>query len=211
MTAHVHITKHIDEAELALYASGDQSAWRALMIRVHIGRCDRCRGRMEAYRADRSRVREISSAMPESVHWDRLAAEMTANIRVGLAAGECVAPRSRRSSFGWRPAAVMAGLAAMLAAGWWLNMPPSTTQALGRAMSAIVHGRGSVVMPVEDHGMVVEASSSGIELRENGNMLGVTQGAARPLAVSISAQGSASARYIDADTGQITITSVYAQ
>jgi hypothetical protein len=78
-------------------------------------------------------------------------------------------------------------------------------------MSAIMRGRESVAMPIEDRGMMVEASSSGVELRENGNMLGVTQGAARPLAVSISAQGSASARYIDADTGQITITSVYAQ
>jgi hypothetical protein len=149
--------------------------------------------------------------MPESVNWDRLAAEMTANIRVGLAAGECVAPRARKSSFGWRPAAAMAGLAAVLVTAWWLNMPPSTTQSLGRAMSAIMRGRESVAMPIEDRGMMVEASSSGVELRENGNMLGVTQGAARPLAVSISAQGSASARYIDADTGQITITSVYAQ
>jgi hypothetical protein len=122
-----------------------------------------------------------------------------------------VAPRIRKSTFGWRPAAAMAGLSVVLVTAWWLNMPPSTTQALGRAMSAIVHGRGSVTVPIEDNGMVVEASSSGIELRENGNMLGVTQGTARPLAVSVSAQGSASARYIDVDTGQITITSVYAQ
>lgn len=211
MTAHVRITAHINETDLALYASGDQGAWRALTIRLHIGRCERCRHRMEAYRADRSRVREISNTIPDGVDWDPLAAEMTANIRVGLAAGECVAPRPRKSPFGWRPAAALTGLAAVLAMAWWLNMPPSATEALGRAMSAIVHGRGSAGMPVEDRGTVVEASSSGIELRENGNMLGVTQGAARPLAVSISVQGSASARYIDADTGQITITSVYAQ
>lgn len=213
MTRHDHI--HLAETDLALYASGDQSMWRALKIRLHIGRCERCRRRVEAYRADRRSVREISNTTPESVDWDRLAAEMTANIRVGLAAGECVAPRVRKASFGWRPAAAMAGLAALLTTAWWLNMPPSTTQALGRAMTAIVHGHGSVgrpgIAPMDDRGMVVEASSSGIELRENGNMLGVTQGEARPLEVSISAQGSASARYIDVDTGQITITSVYAQ
>lgn len=209
------MTAHIADSDLALYASGDQRVWRALLIRLHMGRCERCRNRMETYRADRTKVREISSQMPEGVDWDRLAAEMTANIRVGLAAGECVAPRVRRSRFGWRPAAAIAGLAAVLALAWWLNMPPSTTQALGRAFSAIAHGRGSVATPgiaaLDDRGTVVVANSSGIELRENGNMLGVTQGAARPLAVSLSAQGSASARYIDADTGQITITSVYAQ
>lgn len=206
--------KHIAELDLALYASGDQSLWRALEIRVHTGRCEQCRQRVEAYRADRSKVRAISSEIPENLDWDRLAAEMTANIRVGLAAGECVAPRVHKSAFNWRPAAAMAGLAVVLATAWWLNMPPATTQALGRAVRAVAHGGGSVAMPgagPEDRGMVVEASSAGIELRENGSMLGVTQGASRPLAVSISAQGSASARYVDADTGQITITSVYAQ
>jgi hypothetical protein len=64
---------------------------------------------------------------------------------------------------------------------------------------------------MEERGPVVEATSSGIELRENGSSLGVSQGAARPLAVSVSVQGSASARYVDSDTGQMTITSVYAQ
>jgi hypothetical protein len=64
---------------------------------------------------------------------------------------------------------------------------------------------------MEERGPVVEATSSGIELRENGSSLGVSQGASRPLAVSVSVQGSASARYVDSDTGQITITSVYAQ
>lgn len=206
------MSAHIADADLALYASGDQRVWRALTIRLHTRRCERCRSRMETYRADRTKVREIAGQMPEGLDWDRLAAEMTANIRVGLAAGECVAPRSRRSGFGWRPAAVVAGLMCVLAAAWWLNMPPSTTQALGRAVSAVAHGHGSVnPAPLDERGTVVEANSSGIELRENGNMLGVTQGAARPLAVSLNAQGSASARYIDADTGQITITSVYAQ
>lgn len=76
-------------------------------------------------------------------------------------------------------------------------------------MTAIWHGHGSVMQ--EERGLVVEATSSGIELRENGGTLGVSQGAARPLAVSVSVQGSASARYINADTGQMTITSVYAQ
>jgi hypothetical protein len=58
---------------------------------------------------------------------------------------------------------------------------------------------------------VVSATSSGIELRENGSALAVSQGAARPVAVSVSTQGSASARYVDTDTGQVTITSVYVQ
>jgi hypothetical protein len=150
---------------------------------------------------------------------------MTANIRVGLAAGECVAPRGHAHRFiparfipartipiMWRPIAlasvVTAALAALLVGGWWLNMPSQETQALTRAMRSIWHGRS--VMS-EERGPVIEASSDGIELRKDGGALGVAQDAAKLMTVSVSTQGSASAHYVDQDTGQVTITSVYAQ
>jgi len=205
------MTRHIVESDLALYISGDLALWHGLAVRMHMKGCERCRRRVEVYRADRERVREIAAEMPEDVNWDRLGAEMTANIRVGLAAGECVAPRVRKPvPLGWRPAAAMAGLAVLLAGAWWLNMPATTTQSLGRAARALWQARG-VGSPAEERGMMVEATSSGIELRENGSILGVSQGAAQPVAISVSVQGSASARYVDKDTGQMTITSVYAQ
>jgi len=47
--------------------------------------------------------------------------------------------------------------------------------------------------------------------QQNGGTLGMSQGQERPVNVTLSVQGSARARYIDADTGQITITGVYAQ
>jgi hypothetical protein len=199
---------HVVERDLALYVSGDLSLARTLLARVHVSRCERCRRRVEIYRADQKAVRGITSEMPEGLDWDRLSGEMTANIRVGLAAGECVAPRRRKAAgIGWRPAAAMAGLTALLAFAWWLNMPPETTRSLGRALTAVFHGG----TPASERGMVVEADASGIEVRENGNSLGVSQGTMRPVAVSISVQGSASARYVNSDTGQMTITSVYAQ
>lgn len=206
------MTRHISESDVALYVSGDIALWRRVLVRVHLGGCARCLNRVGVYRADRKRVRAVAAEMPEGLDWDRLAAEMTANIRVGLAAGECVAPRARRAApLGWRPAAVMAGLAVLLAGAWWLNTPAAQTQALGRAVRSIWQGSRGAAPVIEERGPVVEATSSGIELRENGSTLGVSQGTARPLAVSVSTQGSASARYVDADTGQMTITSVYVQ
>ncbi len=81
--------------------------------------------------------------MPEDIDWNRLSAEITANIRVGLAAGECVAPRSRKpGALHWRPAAVVAGIVVVLAGGWWLNTPPAQTQELGHAMRAVWDARG---------------------------------------------------------------------
>jgi hypothetical protein len=202
--------RHAAESDLALYVSGDLALWHSALVRAHLAGCGRCRGLVESYRADRARIREAVDGMPEDVDWDRLAAEMTANIRVGLAAGECVAPRPEKAVvWGWRPAAVMAGAAVLLAGAWWLNMPPAETRALDRVVRSIWHVRGGGAL--EERGPVVSASSSGIELRENGSALAVSQGAARPVAVSVSMQGSASARYVDADTGQVTITSVYVQ
>jgi anti-sigma factor RsiW len=201
---------HIPETDLALYVSGDLRLVRRAAVSFHVRQCERCRGRMEAYRADREQTRKIAGEMPAGVDWDRLAAEMTANIRVGLAAGECVARKSerRRPIVSWRPAAIAAGVVAVLTAAWWLNMPPGTSDELGRAMSAIWHGRGNVTgMAIPDRGATVVATPLGIELRENNNALGGSQDTV-PVGVSASMQGSASASYVNADTGQMTITSV---
>ncbi len=207
------MTAHVSEIDLALFASGDLNPWRSAMVRIHIAGCESCRKTAGDFRAGRNRVRQIASDLPAGLDWDRLAAEMTANIHVGLAAGECVAPKRKRSTvvMSWRPAAVMAGVAILLATGWWLNMPHDATVALGRALSSVVHGRTMPAPALDEPGMVVTADEKGIELRENGGSLGISEGSAPPLAVSVSVAGSASARYVDGDTGQVTITSVYAQ
>ena len=208
------MSRHVTEAKLAVYAAGDLSWWMWALTHVHVNRCAVCKGRAEAYRADQQRIRELAAELPPGVNWDRLAAEMHANIRVGLEAGECVAPRAgkRGVPVGWRVAAAMAGFTALLISAWWLNMPAAQTASLGRAMRAITHWQISRGLRFEDSGPLVEATAAGIELRENGSALAVTHGVnSRPVAVSLSVQGSARARYIDSDTGQVTITSVYAQ
>jgi hypothetical protein len=221
----------VAEVDLALYASGDLPAYRRAPVWLHVRGCDSCHSRIQAYQTDhkhlRSTVGELPAGIETQENWDRLAEEMTANIHLGLAAGECVAPRSRRRTsltprfastfeWAWRPVAVVGGLMTVLTVAWWLNMPASDTQALSRVMHGIMHGgRRSVLAPggflAEESGPVVEATPAGVELRENGGALGVSQSGLRPLTVSVSVQGSASAHYIDTDTGQMTITSVYAQ
>ena len=202
--------KHPSEFILSLYASGDLSWMHQWRVRLHLSRCAGCNKLAEVYREDRAWVREESAELPEGVNWARLAAEMTANIRVGLEAGECVAPRRVRRSVTayWRPAAAAAGLTAVLLGAWWLNVPTAENESLLRAFRAIGQ-RGMAVG--EDRGPVVFASPTGVSLQENGGSLGVAQSGLRPINVSVDAQGSASARYVDSDTGQVTITSVYVQ
>ncbi len=212
------MTRHVKETDLALYASGDVSLWQRAAIHLHVRQCQRCREAVSEFRADARALRDASAGLPEGVDWTRLSAEMTANIRVGLEAGECVAPRKSRKAISasiperWRPVALASAVAAMLTlmlgGAWWLNVPAQDTQALNRAMHSIWRGRAAMS---DERGAVIEASSEGIELRKNGGSLGVSQDAARLMTVSVSTQGSASAHYVNQDTGQVTITSVYEQ
>jgi hypothetical protein len=183
---------HPFDTELALYAAGDLRGWERIKTAVHVRGCQSCKASVAAFHSDQEQLRDSVDAMPTGVNWDRLAAEMSANIRVGLAAGECVAPSGSRESassvWSWKPAGAFAGLTLVFGAAWWLNMPV-----------------------LEDRGPVLEASSDGIEFRENGSSLGVSTGDALPVATSVSFGGSASARWIDDDTGQVTITTVYRQ
>lgn len=220
---------HIPEADLALFISGDLGMWTCLRVKLHGSHCEACRERLEAYRSSRQRLKQAAAEMPEGEDWDRLAAEMTANIRVGLAAGECVAPRRGRADgkstggylsrvHGWRAAAAWGGItcgaAALLTAAFLLNLPASDGVSLARSLHALVRGdRSGAARAIasENRGPVVEASSNGVELRENGVVVSIPQASTPPVAITVSAPGSASARYVDDDTGQMTISSVYVQ
>jgi hypothetical protein len=211
--------KHPAEFALALYATGDLSMFDRLRVRFHLSNCEACRKVEQAYRNDQAWIQEKADELPEGVNWDRLSREMTANIRVGIAAGECVAPRERKAPVrGWRPVAVAAGLMVVLGSAWWLNVPEAQNESLKRAMVAIFH-RGTSMNGsgmngsglAEDRRPTVFASPTEIKLVENGGTLSMSQGGMSPVAVSVNAEGSASARYVDTDTGQVTITSVYVQ
>ena len=206
---------HPLQSDLALYSTGDLPLWRRPLIRLHVSACDNCRSWVKAFVADRESLRSLVAEMPAGVNWDRLAAEMSANVRVGLEAGECVAPRVRKPALatGWRVAAACAGVTALLVSAWWLNMPQAESVALGRVVEKIAQARPwrGGIRALEDSGPMVQVSAAGIQLLQNGGTLGMSQGQERPVSVTLSVQGSARARYIDADTGQVTITGVYAQ
>ncbi len=202
--------RHLGDVDLALYSGGDLSFWRRCTLAAHVARCPGCRREVEAYGAAREAMRDSTSRLPENLDWERLSEEMTANIHLGLAAGQCVAPPTRkRPVVRWVPALAMAGLVALISAAWVLNMPPSDTRALGRALKSVWNAPGPPVRTA-DSGPVLEATSSGVELKQNGSSLTMAPGA-QPVTVTVSMQGTARARYVDADTGQVTITSVYAQ
>jgi hypothetical protein len=108
-------------------------------MRLHLAGCDGCRSWVAAFNSDRESIRQLADEMPPGVNWDRMAAEMSANVRVGLEAGECVASRVRKPTvaIGWRVAAATAGVAILLVSAWWLNMPRADSIAPGLGVGVV--------------------------------------------------------------------------
>lgn len=201
--------RHPDERQIALYAGGETSWLERFSISRHLAACSNCRATADAYRKDRAQVRAEAHALPPGVNWERLSAEMTANIRVGLEAGECVnSVRARhRRLVGWRPALAAAGLAIILFSGWYLNFPSEQRASVARAMEKLWTPR----TPAAELGVSLRATRNGIQVTENGSAMTMMHPDATPAMVVVSTRGALRARYVDDDTGQVMITNVYAQ
>ena len=117
------MTRHPSEASLALFAGGELGRWRRWKMERHLEDCAECRREVSEFSALRAGTAALNE-LPE-VAWDRLAAEMRANIRVGLEAGECVTerPAARILIFSPRALAACVSLVALLAASVFLERP----------------------------------------------------------------------------------------
>jgi len=193
--------KHPDQATLALHAGGDLNWFaRRRMVR-HLAQCDRCRDEVDAFAATREIFTDLGE-IPE-VPWNRLAAEMKANIRLGLEAGECVRAgevplRDTRVFTGFRAAIAMASVVALLVTGLMMERP---------APHPVV---------IADDTLVVQATTdgNGIQIRRGGAALRLMNpdslGPQQRVLYSPGAQGSIRARYVDPETGNVTVNNVYA-
>jgi hypothetical protein len=233
--------KHPAPAQIALFSGGDLGRWQCWRIARHVAGCLECRNSVQALRSATTELRELADHMPElsnGFNWNRLADEMTGNIRVGLAAGEAIAlfdkplrakhrlgwshatwPRSNWPRSNWNAAFVILGATAIFAIAFWTSLPPQQAQHLLSSLDRIragrigtlVHSAASAPLGVpgaapED--VILEASSSAIQVRENGRAMSLlphSDGAT----VSVNMHGSAGVRFVDADTGQVTTNKVY--
>jgi hypothetical protein len=142
-------------------------------------------------------VREMLPDLAEipEIQWNRLAAEMKANVRLGLAAGECVRGienplRHGRFVTGARAAVALASIVTLVVTG--ILLQPTTT--------ALAEDRTVIQTTVD--GIQVGTSEQAFRLMNNG---------AQNVTYSVGAQGSMGARYVDPKTGYVTINKVYAE
>lgn len=188
---------HPQEPDLALYAGGDLPLWPRLRVAWHLRRCARCRSEVEAFLKALTALREAGGETA-SLDWASLEAEMRANIRLGLAAGELVRQGRRIEESlqtGWRTLAIVtAALAVVAVVSWTLHRPGQRSPATGAGAEIALH-----------------SSEEGLSVRwgqQNSAVLGAGQ---TPVTAAVSWDGSVRAPFVDEETGQVTIYDVAAQ
>jgi hypothetical protein len=183
----MRVRQHPSEAALALHAGGDLGPIARWRTGRHLKQCETCQEEVAAFQGMRRMVSELS-AVPE-LPWNRLAAEMQANIRLGLAAGECVReerPMVFARFTGLRAAIAVAGLTVVVAVGLFLQKPSGTKDE-----------------------MVLRATADGIQVSEGDQTLGMKHDAGiKNVSYSANAQGSIGESYVDPVTGDVTMTRV---
>ena len=189
--------KHPTQETLALHAGGDLGWIAGRRMRLHLKHCEQCREEVAAFSGLREVLPDLNE-IPE-VAWDRLASEMKANIRLGLSAGECVRAEEkalRHTIFSWARAAVAVASALALL-----------------VMGVVVQRSGPRSAPPVIDGVVVQSTRDGIQVLDGARALRLLHTGIKEEDVlhSVGAQGSMRARYVDPDTGYVTVNNVYAE
>lgn len=193
------MSRHPNRELLALHTGGDLPVWRRLYVNHHLYRCEECRAEEAMFRASANALCEAVPRLNASINWEDLAAEMRANIRLGLEASEAIAaydsPAPSRSQAGkWTGVLVAAMVMILFAGAWWFGVRSRKLQ--------------TPVMMVHQPA-VVAATGAGVEVLDGGLAMELRTPASRDAFVTVSTQGTAQTRYTDAETGQITVNHVY--
>jgi hypothetical protein len=183
---------HPRENDLALLAGGEAGRVQRFLLGRHVQACADCQDKIAEYRDLRSELAELD--LPD-LNWNFLAADMRANIRLGLEAGACV--RTAQVFKRWNPrlAIAFASLVLLVVSGFVLrDMRPFRAQPNLDAATP-----------------VLKLTGSGVEIRTGANSLTLLNHHGNAANQTVSAQGDIGARYIDGETGSVTINNVYLQ
>lgn len=199
---------HPPLAMIALYTRGELPVISRSRVRRHMLSCADCQHEARLFseatiELRREAVTETLTAFEAIADWSVLEREMFGNIVVGLAAARCIENVGRKRV--WLPRiAVAGGLCALFAGGWMAHIPREQTTRLAASLS-----RSIGFHPAPRPSNIVQATPTGIAVRSDGVTLTILHPSSA--VVSVSGSSSVEARFIDEDTGQLTITNVYGQ
>jgi hypothetical protein len=193
---------------LALYATGDLP-WR-LRWRTgrHIKHCADCEQQVVLFRSARVELKreaetQTLTGFEAIADWTRLEREMLGNIAVGVAAARCIDNVGRARSWVAK-GAFAAALIALCLAGWVPHIPRQQTARWTASLRDLLGLEQKQVA-----GPIIQTTPDGISVRAQGATLTIMH--PRSAVVGVSGASAVQARYIDEETGQVTITNVYGQ
>lgn len=198
--------KHFTESTLALASRGDVPFLTRVWVKAHALTCEKCRQRLDAYKADRARVQQAVNdfELPRAIRWDELEAEMFGNIHlarevneIGWSMKPAAAPEAW---FSWRAAAAVTALSLTVITGWMLGGPGAKLQDSAKAAEVL---NGSTVL--------LRGDSTGIGLVKGDNNSLILRNTAAPSGrFEVGLDGSMRASKVDESSGQVTVSQVYA-
>ena len=193
---------------LSLNAGGDLPFFSRLSTGAHVKDCADCERQVLSIRSAKAELQREASAQiltgfEAIADWQALEGDMLGNIRVGVAASRCIenVGRTRKwtARFAWA-----VGMTALFVAGWLTRVPPDDNQKIVAALRRAV---GLDQPPF--YGTIVRSTPDGIAVRTQGATLTILH--PQSAVISMSSPSSVTARYVDDDSGQVTITNVYGQ
>ena len=200
--------EHPSAEILSLHSAGDLPFILRFQTARHLRACESCEQQVVGLRAAKTELRrqahaEVLTGFEAIADWHALENDMLGNIRVGLAASRCIENVGQPHRTGFRVAWGV-GMAALFMAGWVARAPSEDSQRLITALRRVV----GLEHP-STGGTVLRSTPEGISVRAQGSTLTILH--PHSAVVSMSGPGAVTARYVDDDSGQVTITNVYAQ
>lgn len=201
---------HPSLEDLALLVGGEMPYVRRWQVEDHVHHCARCEHEFEQFQAAQAELRRLAEAEMLTGYeaigdWSRLEREMAGNISVGVAAARAIGNVGRYRLHSWRFATVAAILAVVFAAGWMLNVPGDDVGRILGAFRTIWSG------PRVAAGIILATTPHGVSVRSQGTVLTVLHPESAYVTASFTSNSSVAMRYVDEETGQVTITNVYGE
>lgn len=200
---------HPNLENLALYSRRDLSWLTHWQIGRHVRKCANCEEQILRLRSACSELKreadtQTLTGFEAITDWSRLEREMVGNIAVGVAAARCIENVGRRRILAAKGTWVTVALVLLFLVGWFTHVPSEQRDHLAASL------RRSMGMEVPQiDGSVVQTTPEGITVRAQGATLTILH----PPSAVVSLAGSSSlgARFVDEETGEVTITNVYGQ
>lgn len=208
MNERVASTPHPSSQALALFVTADLPWTKKIKVGHHVWHCAQCEERVAAFRDARKQLKDdaavsMLTGFEAVVDWPSFEREMLGNITVGVAAARCI-DKVGRPRFLGRRVLLTAGLAAVFVAGWFTHIPAEQNEHLVSSLKRVFGSTDAGVSAP-----IVQTTADGIAVRTGGATLTLMHPASA--VNSVSGASSITSRYVDEDTGQVTITKVYAQ